>query len=329
MKIPFEEKSLFFAPMEGVTDECYRSVIAALYPEWDFISTDFLRISTVGMYPDKHIIKHYGETFYKNKALKDKTIYQILTSDNALTIEHAKRIQALGFERLDINLGCPSKTVCKNKGGSYLLSDLPVLKKIILQIRENFHGIFTAKIRVGYRDDTNFENILKTLEDCGVDAIIIHARTRDELYKGVANWDYVKQAVKMVKIPIVGNGDIWSVDDINRYYDHTDAHSVMIARGALKTPWLAREFKNHTASNGSYQEDPQLRINEMHRYYQFFYNQICEMQNLPDLSKNRRLKSISRYIFDPLDDGQAIKKSFLLSKSINEMFGVIDRLRPN
>lgn len=321
MKTPFKEKSLFFAPMEGVTDECYRSVIAALYPEWDYISTDFLRIPTVGIYPDKHIIKHYGETFYNNQELKDKTIYQILTSETAFTVEHAKKIQELGFDRLDINLGCPSKTVCKNKGGSYLLSDLPVLKKIILDIRQNFKGIFTAKIRVGYRDDSNFENILKTLEDCGVDAIIIHARTRDELYKGVANWDYVKQAVKMVDIPVVGNGDIWTVKDIIRYYDYTDAHSVMIARGALKTPWLAREFKA-----GNIEEDSRMRVNEMQRYYQFFYDQICSMQDLPELSRNRRLKSISRYIFDPLEDGAAIKKSFLLSKSKDEMFEVISSL---
>jgi tRNA-dihydrouridine synthase B len=321
MSIPFKDKSLFFAPMEGVTDECYRSVITALYPEWDYISTDFLRISTVGMYPDKHMIKHYGKSFYDNTELKAKTIYQILTSESAYTAEHAIRLQALGFDWLDINLGCPSKTVCKNKGGSYLLSDLPVLKKIIKDIRNNFHGTFTAKIRVGYRDDSNFENILKTLEDSGVDAITIHARTRDELYKGVANWDYVKEAVKMVNIPIVGNGDIWSVADINRYFDYTNAHSVMIARGALKTPWMAREFKA-----GNIIEDPQMRINEMVRYYQYFYNQICEMQNLPDISKNRRLKSISRYIFDPLENGLALKKSFLLSKSIEEMFDVIQSI---
>lgn len=322
MSIPFKEKSLFFAPMEGVTDECYRSVISHLYPEWDYISTDFLRIPTVGIYPDKHILKHYGESVYSNQKLKDKTIYQILTSESAYTQEHAERIQALGFDWLDINLGCPSKTVCKNKGGSYLLSDLPALKVIIKTIRENFKGTFTAKIRVGYRDADNFENILKLLEAEGVDAITIHARTRDELYKGVANWDYVKDAVKYVKLPIIGNGDIWTVEDINRYFDYTNAHSVMIARGALKTPWLAREYQNNNR-----EENLELRLFEMKRYYAYFYEQICKMQDLPDLSKNRRLKSVSRYIFDPFQDEGAKKREFLLSKSIEEMFEVIQSIQ--
>ena len=114
MKAPFKEHSLFFAPMEGVTDECYRSVINHLFPEWDYISTDFLRIPTVGIYPDKHIIKHYGEMTFNSPEQKNKTLYQILTSESAFTKEHIERIQALGFDWLDINLGCPSKTVCKS-----------------------------------------------------------------------------------------------------------------------------------------------------------------------------------------------------------------------
>ena len=239
MNIPFKEKSLFFAPMEGVTDECYRNVITTLYPDWDYVSTDFLRIPTVGTYPKKHLIKHFGQNVYNNKMLKDKTIYQILTSSTAYTEEHISRINALGVNWLDINLGCPSKTVCKNQGGSYLLSDIKEMSRIISIIRSNFKGIFTAKIRVGYRDDKSFETILKTLESLGIDAITIHARTRDELYKGVAKWQYVKHAVKMVNIPIIGNGDIWTVKDIHDYYDYTDCHSIMVARGALKTPWLA------------------------------------------------------------------------------------------
>ena len=322
MKTPFKEKSLFFAPMEGVTDDCYRNVITTLYPEWDYMSTDFLRIPTVGSYPNKHLLKHFGDEVFNNKELKDKTIYQILTSSNAFTEDHISRIDKLGIDWLDINLGCPSKTVCKNQGGSYLLSDLKELKRIIKIIRANFKGVFTAKIRVGYRDDNQFENILKLLEGEGVDAITIHARTRDELYKGVARWQYVKQAVKMVNIPIIGNGDIWTVKDIDHYYDYTNCHSIMIARGALKTPWLAREYKL-----GNTIEDPQMRVEEMIRYYSLFYKQMENLPKLTDLSKNRRLKSVSRYIFDPLNDSRGIKKSFLLSKTYTDMINIISNLR--
>jgi tRNA-dihydrouridine synthase len=320
-KIPFKEHSLFFAPMEGVTDEAYRNVITTLYPEWDYICTDFLRIPTTGSYPDKHLVKHYGEKVYSTPELKQKTIYQILTSSTAFTEDHIQRINSLGIDWLDINLGCPSKTVCKNQGGSYLLSDHDNLRKIIKTIRQNFKGTFTAKIRVGYKDDLQFDSTLKLLEAEGVEAITIHARTRDQLYKGVAKWQYVKHAVNQVDIPIIGNGDIWTVSDIEDYFDYTGCHSVMIARGALKTPWLAREF--HA---GRKVEDPQMRMLEMLKYYKEFYKEMENMPKLNDLAKNRRLKSVSRYIFDPMPDSKDKKKKFLLSKDYNEMMDIVSNL---
>jgi tRNA-dihydrouridine synthase B len=319
--VPFNEHSLFFAPMEGVTDIHYRNVITDHFPEWDYVATDFLRIPSVGMYPQKHIIKHFGKSAYENAHRKNKTIYQILTSDNALTTEHVTMIKDLGFEWLDINLGCPSKTVCKNKGGSFLLSELPTLRRIIREIRTNFPHTFTAKIRVGYRDDSNFEQILHLLEEEGVDAITIHARTRDELYKGVANWDYVKKAVSITTVPIIGNGDIWSVEDIHRYFDYTKAHSVMIARGAMKTPWLAQNFHQDVR-----QEDPLTFIAKMQHYYQSLYQQMENNHKLEELGKIRRLKAVSRYIFDDLPNGAVVKKKFLLSKTRDEIFNVIHEM---
>lgn len=306
--------------MEGVTDSHYRSVITKKYPEWDYVATDFLRIPSTGMYPDKHILKHFGASAYQDPVQREKTIYQILTSDNALTAEHVEKIKQLGFKWLDINLGCPSRTVCKNKGGSFLLSELETLRPIIKTIRNNFPYTFTAKIRVGYRDDHNFENIIKLLEDQGVDAITIHARTRDQLYKGVANWDYVKKAVQISNIPIVGNGDIWSVEDIHRYYDYTDAHSVMIARGALKTPWLATNFYQNIRN-----ETPLQRVYKMQEYYSSYFTEL-QLQDSEELGKIRRLKAVSRYIFDDLPNGEEIKKKFLRSKSKEELFMIIDSL---
>jgi tRNA-dihydrouridine synthase B len=316
----FAPQSLFFAPMEGITDGYYRNMLHKNYPAWDYMACDFLRIPSAGFYPDKHIVEHYGIAAYQNQEQREKTIYQILTSENAYTEEHVIKIRELGFKWLDLNLGCPSKTVCKNKGGSYLLSDLPVLRQIIQTIRKNFPFHFTTKIRVGYKDDSNFEKILKLLEEEGVNAITIHARTREELYKGIANWDYVKRAVKLVNIPIIGNGDIWSLQDIERYYNYTGAHSIMLARGALKTPWIANQYKA-----GLRQETIEDRLENLKNYFKFLYQEI-ESLPLEESSKIRRLKAVSRNIFDPLPNNEVIKKSFLLSKSKNEMFEVLEKI---
>ena len=306
-----KERSLLFAPMEGVTDAHYRETVQELYPEWDFVATDFLRVPSVGMFKEKHFIEHIGNNVY-NSSLMDNTIFQILASERSLTLEHMPIINALNIDWLDINLGCPSKTVCKNKGGSYLLSDLKILQDIIRTIRSNFKGHFTAKIRVGYQDDSNFKNVLRLLEDEGVEAITIHARTRNELYKGVANWDYVKEAVKICSVPVIGNGDIWSTDDIERYYDYTGAHSVMIARGALKTPWLAKLYKNKQAD--SLEERAQfLKI-----YFDKLYNKTADLYD-EERVRIKRLKAVARYIFEPYPEELGIKRSFLLSKSYEQM----------
>lgn len=306
--------------MEGVTDEYYRNVIHKLYPEWDSYSCDFLRVPSTNPYPQKHIAKHYGKDVLTNQRLKEKTIYQILTSPGAYTKETVESIHELGVHWLDLNLGCPSKTVCKNHGGSYLLDHHTELKEILLTIRKHFPKTFTCKIRVGFEDDSKFIETLKLIEDCGVDAIKIHGRTRKEMYKGIAKWDYIKRAVKAVNIPIIGNGDIWSCEDIDRYFDYTNCHSIMLARPALKTPWLAKLYREKQ------KETPEYRIKEIERYYNAFYEETLK-QNLPEASRIKRLKSVSRYLFDDLPEGDQFKRRFLLSKTFSDQMNVIQELK--
>ncbi len=320
MNLPIAPQSLMFAPMEGITDEYYRKTILDLYPEWDTVSCDFLRVPSTNPYPKQHILKHYGQSTYSKLVDRNKTIYQILTSPNAFTIETVKTISQFEIKWLDLNLGCPSKTVCKNQGGSFLLSDLKILRSIIRDIRLHYPYFFSCKIRVGYRDDHNFIPILKLLEEEGVDLIKIHARTRDELYKGVANWDYVKQAVKAVKTPIIGNGDIWSVDDIERYFNYTECYGVMLARPALKTPWLAELYKKGE------KDSQERRIYEIKRYFTNFYKEVLNQKKLVESSRIKRLKSVSRYIFDDLEGGDKIKRSFLLAKSFSEQSQILNDL---
>ncbi len=313
-----KKNSLIFAPMEGVTDERYRLALFQTCPQWDYFYTDFLRCPSVGFYTDKKVLEHYGNSVYEIDELREKTVYQILTSMTALTTPIIGQISKLNINQLDLNLGCPSKTVNAHGGGSYLLQDLKSLKSIVRDIRKNFPRHFSVKMRIGYRDDNNFIEALKLLEGEGVDSITLHARTRDQLYKGVADWKYLEKASSTVSIPIIGNGDIWNVHDIKRVLEDCGCHSIMIARGALKTPWLADIYKTYNGKLDEVTDELLLaeRIRRLPKYFQCLEDEYRKFTPEEHIIL-KRFKAFSRYLFDDFKDGAKIKSSFLRTKELD------------
>ena len=314
-KFPLKKNSLLFAPMEGITDEAYRLAVMKTFPEWDLFSTDFLRVPTEGSFSKKFILEHFGKTAYANQDLRNKTAFQILANEKGNTPLACQQIENLGFKHLDLNLGCPSKRVNQHLGGAYLLSDLRALQKIIKNIRDNYPHHFTVKMRIGYRDDSNFLDCIKLFENEGVDAITIHGRTRDQLYKGIADWKYIKMAAKTTSVPIIGNGDIWSVTDIENIFDYTNCHSIMLGRGALKTPWLAPLFKMQNLYNE--EELLEVRKKKIPLYFSSLkeeYSKKCSQ----DALILKRFKSFSRNIFDDFPQNEIVKRKFMRSHSLQE-----------
>lgn len=315
----YPKKSVFFAPMEGVTDEPYRLALMKTFPEWDLFYTDFLRIPTESYFTDKFILEHFGKTAYDNLHLRKKTAFQILANEKCQIPYTCKQIERLGFEHLDLNLGCPSKRVNQHLGGAYLLSDLRALKNILKQIRSNYNHLFTVKIRVGYKDDKTFIDCIKLFEDEGVEAITIHGRTRDQLYKGLANWSYIEQAVKTTSLPIIGNGDLWTTSDIKNIFEQTGCHSVMLGRGALKTPWMAKILKikdiNHFEERKKW-----TRL-----YFQSLQNEF--RKSCPqEAFILKRFKSFSRNIFDDFPENEVVKRKFMRSRSLQEFHDLLGSL---
>jgi tRNA-dihydrouridine synthase len=217
-------------------------------------------------------------------------MFQILTSPNAHTEELVRQLQELSLPWLDLNIGCPSNTVCKNQGGSHLLKDLMTLKKIIKLIRTHFRGRFSCKVRIGYSNTDLFEELIKMLNDEGVELITVHARTREDLYKNPARWEFITQAVKFSQVPIIGNGDIWETHDISRMLETTGCHGVMIARGALKTPWMARDYKKKMLSP---------RLEELKVFYTYYQTQLVS-NGITQRGLLKQKKSLSRFIFDDI-----------------------------
>ncbi len=317
---PVPYGSIFFAPMEGITEESFRKVILRLYPEWDYLATDFLRVPSAGRYPVKHLLQHIGHYHYEIPWIMAKTQYQILTSHRAFTTQMVQDVQDLGIPWIDVNLGCPSNQVVKNQGGSFLLQDLVSLRSLIKEIRATFKGRFTAKMRIGYHNTDTFLDAVRMLNDEGVEMITVHGRTRDMMYKEPARWEFIAEAVKVSQVPIIGNGDIWNTTDIDRMLKETGCHGVMAARGALKLPWMAQDYRQ-----GLLENNDERRIKKMKEFFREYRAEL-ESGNISMRGLLKQSKSVSRNMLEGIENGEIMRRKLLLSQTVPEFYSALDTL---
>jgi len=192
---------------------------------------------------------------------------QLFGSDPYTLAESAKIVEDAGFDLVDLNLGCPAKRVVKCNGGSGLLKDLPVIGTIFESVRAAVKIPFTVKFRLGWDN----ENIVcvplaKMAEDCGLNGVALHARTREQGYSGNARWEWIAAVKDAVKIPVVGNGDIRTPEDAIAMVAQTGCDGVMIGRTAASNPWIFRQIRQH-AETGRYDQPTEADRYEMIRTY--------------------------------------------------------------
>lgn len=192
---------------------------------------------------------------------------QLFGSDPYTLAESAKIVEDAGFDLVDLNLGCPAKRVVKCNGGSGLLKDLPVIRTIFEAVRSAVKIPFTVKVRLGW-DDANIVCVplAKMAEDCGLNALALHARTREQGYSGNARWEWIAAVKDTVKIPVIGNGDIRSPEDAIAMVAQTGCNGVMIGRTAASNPWIFRQIRQH-AETGRYDQPTEADRYQMIRTY--------------------------------------------------------------
>jgi tRNA-dihydrouridine synthase len=320
--LPVPKKSLFLAPMEGITDDNYRSCVLECFPSWDLVSTSFLRIPGAGHFSIDKILSHIGKRTWGTPAFRKKTIVQILASKKSCIEETVDTIAGLGVEWLDINLGCPSRKVFSHGGGSFLLGDLYAMTEVVKRTRSHFTGLLSVKIRLGISSDANFTDIVTALNDQGVDAIIVHARTRTQFYSGSADWNQIARAVSISRVPIIGNGDLGSLEDVERMLSETGCHSVMLGRGALKTPWLPELGKSHQALS------VEFLLKERKKHIPGFIDKIISSYTDDGRSNHfivQRLKGITRYLFEDFPKGEEIRRSLSRTQSLEDFRQIMTR----
>jgi tRNA-dihydrouridine synthase B len=232
------------APMSGVTDTVFRRFIKNL-GGCGLIMTEFT--SADGMVRDPRVRGRYLH-FYEDE---HPISAQLFGSDPRVLADAARMVEDLGFDLVDLNLGCPAKKVVKYNGGSGLLRDLPQIRKIFESVRAAVKIPFTVKFRAGWNDDEIVGvDLARMAEDCGLSAVALHARTREQGYSGTARWEWIGLLKQAVKIPVIGNGDIRRPEDACAMVAQTGCDAVMIGRTAPSNPWIFRQIEQYVAKAG-------------------------------------------------------------------------------
>ncbi|MDF1741239.1 MAG: tRNA dihydrouridine synthase DusB [Verrucomicrobiales bacterium] len=304
---------LYLAPMAGVTDLVFRRICKELGA--DVMVTEF--VSAEGIIQADDRTRVYTEFDDEQRPVG----VQLFGADGERMAEAARKI--IDWKQpdfIDINFGCPVKKVVSRNGGSSLLKDCPVLADVASKIAKGVSNQVpvTAKIRTGWDQEMiNAPEVCKILEDCGMQTIAIHGRTRAQGYTGEADWEIIDECSRTVSVPIVGNGDIATGEDVERRRNSTGVSGVMIGRAAMQYPWVFRDAK-HYLETGEHPEP--LSIEERWTLIHRHAKMLLEWGKFPtERHAMQSLRSRLMAYSKGLPQGKSLRNQFATVSSIDEL----------
>jgi tRNA-dihydrouridine synthase B len=292
------------APMAGVTDTLFRRVIRGL-GGCGLLMTEFT--SSEGITRSARKALHY--LYFQDD--EHPIAAQLFGASPKVMADAARMVEDLGYDAVDINLGCPAKKVVKC-GGSGLLRELPLLEDILRNVRAAVKIPLTIKLRAGWDDNSIVAvDVVKMAEQVGIEAAAIHPRTRLQGFAGKADWSLIAQVKRVVKIPVIGNGDIQSPEDAARMVRETGCDAVMIGRAAATNPWIFAQMKEFKET-GRY---PLPSEEDRHRLLSGYYRKILN-SNLPDAMG--KMKQFACWFTHGVGNGSELRRIVHLARTPEE-----------
>jgi tRNA-dihydrouridine synthase B len=296
------------APIAGHTDSLFRQLIKYMGGCGLVVSE---LVSTEGL------TRHHDRTRHLTHFVEAERpiAVQIFGSDSARMADSAAMVEEMGADIVDINAGCPVKKVVRQGGGSQLLRDIPRLEKIIKEVRRAIRIPLTIKIRSGWdHNSVNALEVAALAEDCGVEALTIHGRTRSDLFSGHADWDIIEKVKQRIRIPVIGNGDVFSPEDAERMFRKTGVDGIMIGRGVLSNPWLIRQCRDHIEGQPVLETTLEQKADFMMRYLKL----LC--RETPAPVALGKMKKVGGYLSKGFPQGARLRARIHGAHSIEELF---------
>jgi nifR3 family TIM-barrel protein len=324
------------APMAGVTDTIFRRFIrnASLFSSeasanasvdtaisnqqsgCGLIMTEFT--SADGLSRMRESKRKRYLTFYDDE---HPISAQLFGSNPATLAEAARIVEDTGFDMVDLNLGCPAKRVVACNGGSGLLRDLPLIGKIFETVRAAVSIPFTVKFRLGWNDDNIVcVPLARLAEESGLNAVALHARTREQGYSGNARWEHIAAIKSAVNIPVIGNGDVRSPEDACALVAQTGCDAVMIGRAAPANPWIFRQIAQYTAT-GRYDQPTQQ---DRHRMVRMYFEMLLGEEQEEGHGVQGKMKQFAAWFTHSVPGGGALRKAIYQAKSGNAILEIVD-----